>query len=172
MKNLVLASLSSFCLCLSANAISYNITGSLDTLQAGTNGGFGGGTGSGNGTLTGSYDDATKLFDYSITFADLEGAVTNAHFHIGAPGVSGGVGLGIPGPFTSPLSASSVTLDLTQETDLLAGNWYVNIHTSSFGGGEIRGQVFAAVPESSSYASILGVFSVAALVGSRRRRKA
>ena len=29
----------------------------------------------------------------------------------------------------------------TQETDLLAGNFYFNAHTSAFPGGEIRGQV-------------------------------
>ena len=33
------------------------------------------------------------------------------------------------------------------ETDLLSGLWYINLHTSTFGGGEIRGQIsFAVLP--------------------------
>jgi hypothetical protein len=35
-------------------------------------------------------------------------------------------------------------LSAAQEADLLAGLWYLNLHTTSFGGGEIRGQVLAA----------------------------
>jgi hypothetical protein len=43
-----------------------------------------------------------------------------------------------------------------QEADLLAGNWYLNITSSAFAGGEIRGQL-TAVPEPQEYAAIAGV---------------
>jgi hypothetical protein len=62
------------------------------------------------------------------------------HFHKGAIGISGAVEIAIPAPYTSGMTG---TLKLTdaQETDLLAGLWYLNIHSATFAGGEIRGQV-------------------------------
>ncbi len=71
---------------------------------------------------------------------DLTSPITNMHFHNGAPGVSGGVDLAIPSPWSSPQVGSAI-LTATQETNLLSGDWYVNVHTTNFGGGEIRGQV-------------------------------
>jgi hypothetical protein len=144
------------------------LSGTMDPQQAGTNGGFGAGTGSGNGTISGSFDDSSKELSYTITWQDLEGSVTNLHFHVGAPGVSGGVDLGVPSPFTSPKSVSSVTLNSGQESNLLAGLWYANVHTSSFGGGEIRGQVnVAPVPEPSRMALMM---TAVVGMGFRRRR--
>jgi len=93
------------------------------------------------------------------------------HFHVGAVGVSGGVDLGIPGPWSSPETGSGIPLNATQEANLLAGNWYVNVHTTNFGSGEIRGQVnVAPVPEPSPY--VLSIASVAGLLAFRRRRHA
>ena len=47
---------------------------------------------------------------------------------------------------TSP-SIGSTTISGTQSADLLAGLWHINIHTTTFSGGEIRGQVqLSAVP--------------------------
>jgi hypothetical protein len=65
------------------------------------------------------------------------------HFHKGAPGVAGGVEIPIPGPYTSPLNGTTSALTAEQETDLLAGNWYVNIHSDAYRAGEIRGQMVA-----------------------------
>jgi hypothetical protein len=67
-------------------------------------------------------------------------SVTAAHFHQGAPGVAG--------PVVIPLNGSSGTyggvsgrLSAAQVAQWQAGNFYANIHTSSFPGGEIRGQM-------------------------------
>ena len=52
--------------------ISY-LSGPIDALQAGTNGGFGSfdtgtpGAGDGSGSISGSYDSRTNLLDYSLT---------------------------------------------------------------------------------------------------------
>ena len=43
-------------------------------------------------------------------------------------------------PNASPFEGSA-TLTEAQATDLLAGKWYVNVHTEANKGGEIRGQV-------------------------------
>lgn len=126
--------------------ISY-LSGPIDALQAGTNGGFGSfdtgtpGAGDGSGSISGSYDSRTNLLDYSLTWTGLTSAVTNMHFHNGAPGTSGGVDLAVAGPWASPQSATGAAVGDSEEANLLAGNWYLNIHTSNFGGGEIRGQV-------------------------------
>ena len=100
----------------------YSLSGPMDELQAGTNVGFGSGTGNATGTIFGTYDDVSNLLGYTISWSNLSSAVTNMHFHLGAPGVSGGVAVGIPGPWSSPQSATGVLLTAGQETDLLAGN--------------------------------------------------
>ncbi|NNC89861.1 MAG: CHRD domain-containing protein [Akkermansiaceae bacterium] len=153
----------------SGHAALYTLSGTMDPQQAGTNGGFGGGTGLGTGTINGSYDDVTNLLDYTITYTSLTAPVTIAHFHRGAPGVSGGVDLGIPGPYDAGVSsATGVPVSAAAETNLLAGNWYVNIHTSSFTSGEIRGQVIVAlVPEPGTSALAL---AAAGLLFLRRKR--
>lgn len=116
----------------------FRLSGVLDPEQASTNPSN---VGDGHGLISGSYDDASRTLSYRIEWADLTGSVTNMHFHVGAPGVPGGVDLGVPGPWSSPQSASGIVLNAAQEANLLAGNWYLNIHTSTFGGGEVRGQV-------------------------------
>lgn len=158
---------------LALNSTSYGVThtlsGQMDVLQAGTNGGFGGGTGNGTGVISGDYDDVTDLLNYTITWQDLTSAVTNMHFHFGAPGVGGGVDLGIPGPWISPQVGAATLTDPNHEPRLLAGDWYVNVHTSNFGGGEIRGQVLVSVvPEPTTIGLALVAF-LSTIALSRRR---
>lgn len=102
----------------------------------------------GTGTISGTYDDATNTISYSITFSGLGSNTTAAHFHgPAAPGIATGVTFahtGFPTGVTSGSLVGPVTHVLTaqQETDLLAGLWYSNIHTTGFPGGEIRAQIF------------------------------
>ena len=165
---LILTTLAAMALSTAAsNAALWTLSGSMDVLQAGTNGGFGAGTGNGSGSIMGTYDDVTNFIAYSITFQDLSATASALHFHTGAPGVSGGVALAIT-DLTSP-STGTGTVSAGGETDLLAGNWYVNVHTSTFGGGEIRGQVnVAPVPEPS--VSLLAIGGVAAMFLRRKRK--
>jgi hypothetical protein len=150
-------------------AITHSLSGVMDPFQATTNPSN---VGNGTGNIQGDYDDVTNTLNYSIDWANLTSSVTNMHFHIGAPGVPGGVALGIPGPWTSPEVGSGIILNSTQESDLLAGNWYVNVHTSNFSGGEIRGQVLvAAIPEPTT-ASLATVVFVSVLSLGRRRKRA
>lgn len=150
----------------SAHAAVYSLSGTMDPQQAGTNGGFGGGTGSGNGTISGTYDDQTNRLNYTVTWADLTSPETVAHFHVGLPGVSGGVALGMSA--SSPSTGTNILLSESQESQLLGDQWYVNIHTQNFTGGEIRGQVLTTlVPEPGSLTLGLGAGLLALL---RRRR--
>ena len=80
----------------------------------------------------------------SATFTGLSGAITAAHFHSGAPGVSGGV---VQDLF-SLVNGNTIIGDVDPAAflaDLLAGNIYLNVHTALNPNGEIRGQLVAPV---------------------------
>lgn len=114
--------------------------------------------------------------DFTLTYSGLTTPAFMAHFHFGQPGVNGGVFIwlcgnpGTPAHQTCPpgtTDTATVTghitaADIRAVTDqnitamdmatalriIEAGVAYVNVHTSNFPGGEIRGQVNAE--ESSS----------------------
>ena len=91
-------------------------------------------------------DTSTNQISWNVTFTGLLGAQTAGHIHQGAPGVAGGIIVAIPGG--SP-SIGSAALTPAQVVQLTAGNYYFNIHSTVFPGGEIRGQILpipAAVP--------------------------
>ena len=101
--------------------------------------------------------------DFSISTKALSSAVVGAHIHIGAAGSNGPVRVPFIGPnlagtntvtpFNAPnpgilidgsFGSSDVTGGLTLNdvlTAMRSGNAYCNIHTTSFPGGEIRGQI-------------------------------
>ncbi len=125
------------CTAPSAHAAIVDFSISLDVAQATT--AQLGASGSGSGTAT--LDTATNLFSWNFSYSGLAGSESLAHFHLGAPGVPGGVELGLP--LGSP-KIGSATVDAGQAADILADLWYANIHTTHSGGGEIRGQVVQA----------------------------
>lgn len=91
-----------------------------------------------------TYDKSTKKLTYIITYSNLSGAPTMGHIHGSSPR---GVNSGVLFPFASLPAATSgavtgsATLTAAQETDLLNGLFYFNIHTVANPGGEIRGQI-------------------------------
>lgn len=82
-----------------------------------------------------------KELQYSVSSSGTMGAVTQAHIHEGLPGVPGGIVF--PLSTTGPNSFGGMTAPLTdlQIAKLRAGFYYLNIHTTTFGAGEIRGQI-------------------------------
>lgn len=122
-------------------------------VTGGTGGEIGGGI---------SYNDVTNLLTINVGwgsvngFTNLAGAVNNSHIH-GATASSGtasflenaGVLFNLPRVDSTANAGSistSVTLTEPQEAELLAGRYYINVHTTANGGGEIRGNL-VAVPE-------------------------
>jgi hypothetical protein len=100
--------------------------------------------GSGSGTAEVSFDAKTNMLNWTVTYAGLSGPVTAAHFHGPAmAGANAGVVVPITGPLVSPIKGSAV-LTAAQAADLMAGKWYVNVHTAANPGGEVRGQVASA----------------------------
>jgi hypothetical protein len=119
----------------------------------------------GHGAATITYDDVTNQLNWTIYYEALTGTTTDAHFHGPAgPGVPAAVQIPIPhtNGVTSDTLVGSAVLTATQETQLLSGLWYINIHSTFRPGGEIRGQV---VPEPTT---LLLLGSGLALLAARR----
>lgn len=92
------------------------------------------------GTFTGTYDSDSKKLTYEVTYQGL--TPTMGHIHRGAPGKNGGVEIGFDNAAvkTSPIKGSA-TLTPAKADSLMAGLYYVNLHTQAFPGGEIRGNI-------------------------------
>jgi CHRD domain len=105
------------------------------------------------GTATATFDGTSLTL--TGTYTGLTGAATLSHIHgPAAAGVKAGVlcnltftegatagsgTISASGATTNP--CSSLAWSAQNITDLNAGNFYVNIHTTANGGGEIRGQL-------------------------------
>lgn len=135
----------------SASAAVFDLRANIDGAQANA----GAGTGSpatGLGIMT--YNDVTGILTWTVSWENdlLLEPVTVAHFHgPAAPGANAGVQVDIdvrdpidPSIIINPTSGTAeldVLPGTTQGADLLAGLWYINIHSERWPGGEIRGQV-------------------------------
>jgi hypothetical protein len=98
----------------------------------------------GTGTANLTWNADTKELSWVIEFSGLSGPATAAHFHgPAAPGENAGPVITIE-DLESP-SEGSATLTDEQAAQLAGGQWYVNVHTEANGGGEIRGQIGAAM---------------------------
>ena len=95
----------------------------------------------GTGTVDVTYTPATKVVKWKVVYSGLSGPVTAAHFHGPAiPGQNAGVVLPFKDKLDSPIEGQATLTD-AQATDLLAGKWYLNLHTAANPKGEVRGQV-------------------------------
>ncbi|MHB1317369.1 MAG: CHRD domain-containing protein [Anaerolineae bacterium] len=91
--------------------------------------------------------DGSELY-FKLIVANIEN-VTAAHIHSAPPGTNGGVVVGlytsglIPGRTDGVLAEGVITGGaVTTVLDLIAsGNAYVNVHSTLYPGGEIRGQI-------------------------------
>lgn len=118
-----------------------------------------------------TYDPLTNLLSWDVEFADIDTSITGAHFHgPAALGVNAGVqvNIGAISGLESPLIGSTTITD-DQESQLLDGLWYVNIHSTANPGGELRGQV---VPEPSTVLLLTAVIFALPIRGFRNRKHA
>jgi hypothetical protein len=113
-------------------------------------------TSTASGWIEGTYDKRTKTYTYKITWSGLSSNVAAIHIHgiadrgyIALPSPLGpytnGIVQTIGGNSTAKAGSYSGSLFVDgvaiRESDLLAGKFYVDIHTVNFPGGEIRGQI-------------------------------
>lgn len=100
-----------------------------------------------NGTMDISYDKTTKLLSFTVNWQNLTTTPTGSHIHGTA---ARGANAGIKYDFFSALPkttsgtySGSVAVDgnLIKEDSLLNGFYYMNLHSTTFPEGEIRGQL-------------------------------
>lgn len=102
-------------------------------------------TATGRATLLLSPDEKTGRV--SVAFNSLSSTQTDAHIHgPAAPGVSAAPVFPLP---LGQISDFAITLTPSQVQDLKNGLFYVNVHSSNFPAGEIRGQFGLSVSSSS-----------------------
>jgi hypothetical protein len=123
----------------------------------------------GNGTFNARISNDNSRIDWELSYADLEGAVQQAHIHFGQKSVTGPIsvflctnlGNGPAGtqPCPAPPATISGTITAVDVTNLAnergisagefdellkairAGATYVNVHSTRWPGGEIRSQI-------------------------------
>jgi CHRD domain len=110
----------------------------------------------------------TPVLKWTLSYEGLEGTITQAHIHVAQKFASGGIAIWLCGSATNPGPAGTPTCpaspgEISGESgpanviqvnqaipagdfdDALAairsGNAYVNVHSTSATGGEIRGQI-------------------------------
>ena len=154
---------------MAANATLIELEAVIDGAQANAGAGTGS-TGTGFAAIT--FDDATSLLNWNISWSGLLGTLTVAHFHGAAlPNQNAAVQVSFLDIAPGNPSIGSTTITAGQAADLLNGLWYINIHSTLHPGGEIRGQVgrvTATVPEPGT----LALFGIGlAGMGLMRRRK-
>jgi hypothetical protein len=122
----------------------------------------------GSGQFRAQINERTQEISYRLSYATLEGTVTQAHIHLGGKAQSGGIsvfictnlGNGPAGTQACPAAPATVTgtirpadvigpagqgITAGQFGELVAairaGATYVNVHSSTYPGGEIRAQL-------------------------------
>ena len=154
----------------------------------------------GTGSVSVLFNDDDFTMTVNVTFSGLTGLATASHIHCCTTVAgAGSAGVATPTPsfpgFPTGVTSGSYsqTFDLTQasswnaafitanggtvssefaafSTDLTDGKAYLNIHSSTSAGGEIRTfLVPAPVPEPSTYALMLAGVGVLGFIARRRR---
>lgn len=96
----------------------------------------------GGGSAAVTFDTESREMRWEVRVEGLSAPVSAAHFHgPSTPTQNAGVAVPIAKSGDEPPFTGKATLTPEQAADLLAGRWYVNIHTSTFPPGEVRGQV-------------------------------
>jgi len=122
----------------------------------------------GNGTFKALVIERQQTIDYQLRYADLEGAIQQAHIHFGGPRQSGGISVFLctnqgngpagtqacpdppatvtgtirPADVIGPAAQGIAAGEFTELIDAIRnGVTYVNVHSMKYPAGEIRAQL-------------------------------
>ena len=97
----------------------------------------------GSGTAKITINRGTGEICWSISVEDITLPATGAHIHPGAAGVAGPVIVPLSSPDATGLSSGCTAVDRELAKDIAKNpaDYYVNVHTSDFPGGALRGQL-------------------------------
>ncbi|HKA25450.1 MAG TPA: CHRD domain-containing protein [Candidatus Eisenbacteria bacterium] len=107
------------------------------------------------GQFDATLNDAKNSMTFTLTYTGLVGTMTQANIQLGSSGVNGPIVYWLAdGNFPSAItgctdpspSGGGCAFNVSDFSDLQAGNLYVNLRTSYAPNGEIRGQITSAVP--------------------------
>lgn len=106
-------------------------------------------TTSATGSIEANYNRFTKTLSYSLSFSGLSDSAVAAHIHgLGEAGILAPVVQTFnsfprrkAGSYSGSLLVDGIKI---KEEDLLANRYYINIHSKTYSGGEIRGQLVLA----------------------------
>lgn len=98
----------------------------------------------GSGVANLTFDPASRMVTWNISYSGLSSPTTMAHFH--GPAASGKnanvvIWLTTQGAAPGNPITGNTTLTPAQAQQFTAGEWYLNVHTTNNPACEIRGQV-------------------------------
>jgi Ca2+-binding RTX toxin-like protein len=99
-------------------------------------------TATGTATVILSADESTMTV--SVTYSNLTSPSTAAHIHTAPAGMTGPPTFpldGATGTTSGSFGLENASVTPSQVADLRAGIWYVNVHSTAYPDGEIRGQL-------------------------------
>jgi hypothetical protein len=91
------------------------------------------------GTFAGELNTTTRVLSYTVTYQGFTPTMGHLHKITKADG-TGGVDVAFKS-VTSPITGTTAALAQSKVDSMLAGFYYVNLHSAAYPGGEIRGDI-------------------------------